>query len=148
MDKIKKFKKPLIILLAVLAVVCALTVISEATAVRIDGIENYEDIFTDVEKIQYYDGDDNFFTTVSPAKRLKAINRVKIVAEPLYAEISEDRSYRYRIVFNEKYAVYISEDFSELWIDDNGTEMGIDEGRLPSYTYSVRNPGALKKLFY
>ena len=142
MEKIKKYKIPLIVTAVIIIALCALTVVSEMTALRISDIENYEDIFTEVEKIQYYDGDDNFFTTVSPEKRLRAINKIKIEAEPVSTEISDDKDYSYRLVFDESYTVYINEDFTELWADDNGTD-----GKAPSYVYAVRNPGALKKLF-
>lgn len=142
MEKMKKYKIPLIVTAVIIIALCALAVVSEMTALRISDIENYEDIFIEVEKIQYYDGDDNFFTTVSPEKRLRAINKIKIEAEPVSTEISDDKDYSYRLVFDESYTVYINEDFTELWADDNGTD-----SKAPSYVYAVRNPGALKKLF-
>ena len=78
MEKVKNFKKPLIIILCIFALACALFVVSEAPAVRIDDIEGYENIFTDVEKLQFYRGEDNFFTTIAPAKKLRSLKGVKI----------------------------------------------------------------------
>lgn len=142
MEKMKKYKIPLIVTAVIIIALCALTVVSEMTALRISDIENYEDVFSEVEKIQYYDGEDNFFTTESPEKRISSINRVKIDADPVSAEIGDDRPYSYRLVFDEIYTFYINEDFTELWADDNSAD-----GKAPSYVYAVRNPGALKKLF-
>ncbi len=157
MEKVKKFKKPLIITLCFLVVACALFVVSEVTAVRIDDIENYEDIFTDVEKLQFYRGSDNFFTTVSPAKKLRSLKSVKIKSEPVSEERIEEKDSAYKFTINDKYSVYINADFSELWVDDmnviktntdnSGADTKTDEGRLTSYAYAVRNPGVLKKLF-
>ena len=123
--------------------------VSEVTAVRINDIADYEEIFTDVEKIKFYRGDDNFFTTVAPAEKLRAINRIKIKKTPASEGRSEDRAFGYRIDIDSKFVIYISDDFSELWIDDGGaeTEEKSDKGLPPSFSYSVRNPRTLKKLF-
>ncbi len=149
MDKKNIFKKPIIVAVIVAAVVCIVfaVIVSEVTAVRINDIESYEDIFVNVEKIKFYRGDDNFFTTVAPAEKLRAINRVKIKKAPASEDRSEDRAFGYRIDIDGKYVIYISDDFSELWIDDGGAEEKKDKGLLPSFSYTVRNPRTLKKLF-
>lgn len=148
MDKIKRYRKPLVLAGIIVAVCILLAVaVSEVTAVRINDIEGYEEILTDVEKIKFYRGEDNFFTTVSPAEKLRAINRVKIKKASVSEDRSEDRAFGYRIDIDGKYVIYISDDFSELWIDDGGAEEKTKEGLLPSFSYTVRNPRTLKKLF-
>ncbi|MBQ3137152.1 MAG: hypothetical protein IJB74_06710 [Clostridia bacterium] len=142
MKKVKKINKPLIVALCILLAACGLFVISEVTAVRIDDVENYEDIFENVEKLQFYRGDDNFFTTIAPAKKLRSLKAVKISSEPVSEERADVSDSAYKFTVNEKYAVYINEDFSELRINDM-----TDESKQPSYSYGVKTPGIFRKLF-
>lgn len=163
MDKLKSFIKKPGVVVCVIAALCIMfsAIISEATAVRIDDIEGYEDILTDVEKLQFYHNSNNFFTTLSPAKKLREIKRVKIKSEPVSEDRSADRDSEYRIIITDKdehkYVISVSGDFTEMWIDDidtikinldeSGIEKETDENRTASFTYSVRNPKTLKSFF-
>ena len=161
MEKIKALiRKPVAwICLAVILCAASALFIPQMTATGIDDIEGYEDIFTDVEKIAFYHNSNNFFTTLAPAEKLRELKGVKIVSEPASEDRSTSRDSEYRIAFEDKnenrYVLSISGDFTELWLDDTdavdirlmeGT-VDVDEGRPASFTYSVRNPKALKKLF-
>jgi len=159
-DKIKSIiRKPAAVCIVAAVIILLAVAVPEITAARIDDAEGYGDIFTDVKKIFFYHNDNNFFTTLAPAKKLRVIKRVKIKSEPVSEDRSTDRDSEYRIIIEDnsenKFVLSVSGDFTEMWIDDNDTykislaagEMKVDEGRAASFTYSVRNPKVLKSLF-
>ena len=123
----------------------------------IDSIENYEDIFASVNVIQFSADGNNFYGTKSPTKELKEIKKTKINLEPIVKEESKNRVFKYRIVINDGYIIYINDDFSQLWLDDKSSinvsfnngiwDKTIDEGAEASQTYNIKNPEVLRDLF-
>lgn len=121
---------------------------------RIDSIENYESIFASVDELQFFNMGNNFYGTKSPSKELKEIKKVKINSEPI---ATESRAFEYRIAVDDEYIIYISEDFSRLWIDDKSSvnislDKGsfnklVDDGMEASQLYKVENPEVLRNLF-
>ena len=155
---VKKSVKLLFIIVPIIVVLCLLFVFaSDKTTNGIDSIKDYETVFQTVDELNFYIGDNNFYSTQSPNKELKTIKKVEINANPISEDRSKDRDFEHRIIVNNDYIIYINNDFSELWLDDtknininytgNSWNKEIEEGILPSFSYTVENPEILKELF-
>ena len=155
---VKKSVKLLFIIVPIIVVLCLLFVFaSDKTTNGIDSIKDYETVFQTVDELNFYIGDNNFYSTQSPNKELKTIKKVEINANPISEDISKDRNFEHKIIVNNDYIIYINNDFSELWLDDtknininytgNSWNKEIEEGILPSFSYTVENPEILKELF-
>lgn len=130
---------------------------SDGTTHKINSIENYESIFQSVNELQFFIAENNFYGTKSPSKELREIKKVIINPEPLSVYQDESRDFEYRIAVDDKFIIYINDDFSQLWLDDKSTvnieynngvwDKEVDEGLLASFSYSVENPGVLENLF-
>ncbi|MBQ7296471.1 MAG: hypothetical protein IJW86_09855 [Clostridia bacterium] len=154
----KKSIKILFIIVPVIAVICLLCVFSSnKTTNGIDSIEDYEAIFQSVDELNFYIGDNNFYSTQSPNKELKTIKKVEINANPISEDRSKDKDFEHKIIINNDYIIYINNDFAEMWLDDtknininytrNSWNKEVEEGILPSFLYTVENPEILKDLF-
>ena len=155
---LKKSKKILIIILPIIAVVCLFCIFaSDKTTNGIDSIKDYENVFQTVDDLKFYIGDNNFYSTQSPNKELKTIKKVKINANPISEDRSKDRGFEHKIIINNEFIIYINNDFSEVWLDDtksininyNGDswDKEVEEGLLPSFSYTIENPEIFKELF-
>ena len=155
---VKKSVKLLFIIVPIIVVLCLLFVFaSDKTTNGIDSIKDYETVFQTVDDLKFYIGDNNFYSTQSPNKELKSIKKVEINANPISEDKSKDRDFEHKIIVNNDYIIYINNDFSELWLDDtknininytgNSWNKEIEEGILPSFSYTVENPEILKDLF-
>lgn len=155
---VKKSVKLLFIIVPVIAVICLLCVFSSnKTTNGIDSIEDYEAVFQSVDELNFYMGDNNFYSTESPNKELKTIKKVEINAIPISQDRSKDRDFEHKIVIDNKFIIYINNDFSEVWLDDtknininyngNSWDKKEDEGIIPSFSYKIENPELLKELF-
>ena len=155
---VKKSVKLLFIIVPIIAVICLLCVFSsDKTTNGIDNIEGYEAIFNSVDELKFYIGDNNFYSLESPDKELKTIKKVEINANPISEVRSKDRDFEHKIIVNNDYIIYINNDFSELWLDDtknininytgNSWNKKVEEGILPSFSYTIENPEILKDLF-
>ena len=155
---LKKSVKLLFIILPVIAVICLLFVFaSDKTPNGIDSIKDYETVFQTVDELNFYIGDNNFYSTQSPNKELKTIKKVEINANPISEVRSKDRDFEHKIIVNNDYIIYINNDFTEIWLDDtkninityngNAWDKEAEEGILPSFSYTVENPEILKELF-
>ena len=155
----KNIKKVFLIISAVVAVVCVLfgALYSKGSSDGIEDVAEYENIFQTVDELKFYKNENNFYSTQSPAEDLKTIKKIAIAAEPISDDRSKDREFEYKIIVNGKHIIYISDDFSQLWLDDtqhininydgDNWESQTEEGLLPSMTYSVENPELLQNLF-
>lgn len=122
----------------------------------IDSIENFENIFKSVNELQFYFEENNFYGTKSPAKDLRVIKKVKLNSEPIVVE-SKNREYRYRIIVNDEYIIYINDNFSQLWLDDKSTininynkglwNKEVDDGVSASLSYKIENSEIIESLF-
>lgn len=122
----------------------------------IDSIENFENIFKSVDELQFYFEENNFYGTKSPAKDLRVIKKVKLNSEPIVVE-SKNREYRYRIIVNDEYIIYINDNFSQLWLDDKSTininynkglwNKEVDDGVSASLSYKIENSEIIESLF-
>ena len=155
---VKKSVKLLFIILPVIAVICLLFVFtSDKTTNGIDSIADYTAIFQSVDELKFYIEDNNFYSTKSPDQELKTIKKVEINANPISEDRSKDRGFEHKIIINNEFIIYINNDFSEVWLDDtksininyNGDswDKEVEEGLLPSFSYTVENPEILKELF-
>ena len=155
---VKKSVKLLFIIVPIIVVLCLLFVFaSDKTTNGIDSIKDYETVFQTVDELNFYIGDNNFYSTQSPNKELETIKKVEINANPISEDRSKDRDFEHKIIVNNDYIIYINNDFSELWLDDtknininytgNSWNKEIEEGILPSFSYTVENPEILKDLF-
>ena len=154
----KKSIKILFIIVPVITVICLLCVFSSnKTTNGIDSIEDYEAVFQSVDELKFYIEDNNFYSIKSPNKELQTIKKVKINANPISEDRSKDRDFEHKIIVNNDYIIYINNDFSELWLDDtknininytgNSWNKEVEEGTLPSFSYTIENPEILKALF-
>lgn len=155
---VKKSVKLLFIIVPIIAVICLLCVFSsDKTTNGIDSIKDYETVFQTVDKLKFYIGDNNFYSTESPDSDLKTIKKVEINTEPILEDRSKDRDFEHKIIINNDYIIYINNDFTELWMDDtknininyngNAWDKKVEEGILPSFAYTIENPEILKGLF-
>lgn len=155
---VKKSVKILFIIVPIIVVLCLLFVFaSDKTTNGIDSIKDYENVFQSVDELNFYIGDNNFYSTKSPNKELKTIKKVEINANPISEDRSKDRDFEHKLIVNNNYIIYINNDFSELWLDDtknininyteNSWNKEVKEGILPSFSYAVENPEILKELF-
>lgn len=154
----KKSINLLFVIVSVTAVICLLCVFSSnKTTNGIDSIKDYKSVFQSVDELKFYIGDNNFYSTNSPSKELKTIKKVKINANPISEDINKDRDFEHKIIIDNEFIIYINNDFSELWLDDtknikinytgNSWNKEVEEGILPSFSYTVENPEILKALF-
>lgn len=155
---VKKSVKLLFIIVPIIVVLCLLFVFaSDKTTNGIDSIKDYETVFQTVDELNFYIGDNNFYSTQSPNKELKTIKKVEINANPISEDISKDRNFEHKIIVNNDYIIYINNDFTEIWLDDtkninityngNAWDKEAEEGIIPSFSYTVDNPEILKELF-
>lgn len=155
---VKKRVKLLFILVPIITVICLLCVFSsDKTTNGIDNIEDYKAVFQSVDELMFYMGDNNFYSTQSPNKELKTIKKVEINTNPISEDINKDRDFEHKIIIDNEFIIYINNDFSELWLDDtknikinytgNSWNKEVEEGILPSFSYTVENPEILKGLF-
>ena len=155
---LKKSIKILFIIVPVIAVICLLCVFSSnKTTNGIDSIEDYEAVFQSVDELNFYIGDNNFYSTKSPNKELQTIKKVEINTNPISEDKSKDRDFEHKIIINNEFIIYINNDFSEVWLDDtksininyNGDswDKEVEEGLLPSFSYTIENPEIFKELF-
>ena len=147
--------KILFILTPIICLLCVL--FSYKTPNGIDSIKDYETVFQSVDELNFYIGDNNFYSTKSPKKDLKTIKQVEINTTPISNDRSKGRDFEHKIIIDNEFIIYINNDFSEIWLDDtknininyNGDSWGKeeDEGILPSFSYTIENPDILKELF-
>ena len=115
----RKIIKPLFISLSIIVAVCLICMFFvNGKTDRIDGIENYGDVFKSVEEMKFFIGDNNFYSTKSPSKDLRTLKKVKIKAEPISDDRSKNRAFEHKIIIDNSFIIYINSDFTELWLDD------------------------------
>lgn len=68
---------------------------------------------------------------------ISTMDKIKIRQTPVSQNRSEDRSQSFAIIVDKKLSLYFNEDFSEIWIDD---------GVKPSFSYPVANPETAEEL--
>ena len=151
-----KTTKCLIIIFVVLSMSLCFVYFNNKTLNGIDSIENFENIFKSVDELQFYFEENNFYGTKSPAKDLRVIKKVKLNSEPIVVE-SKNREYRYRIIVNDEYIIYINDNFSQLWLDDKSTininynkglwNKEVDDGLSASLSYKIENSEIIESLF-
>ena len=151
-----KTTKCLIIIFVVLSMSLCFVYFNNKTLNGIDSIENFENIFKSVNELQFYFEENNFYGTKSPAKDLRVIKKVKLNSEPIVVE-SKNREYRYRIIVNDEYIIYINDNFSQLWLDDKSTininynkglwNKEVDDGVSASLSYKIENSEIIESLF-
>ena len=151
-----KTTKCLIIIFVVLSMSLCFVYFNNKTLNGIDSIENFENIFKSVDELQFYFEENNFYGTKSPAKDLRVIKKVKLNSEPIVVE-SKNREYRYRIIVNDEYIIYINDNFSQLWLDDKSTininynkglwNKEVDDGVSASLSYKIENSEIIESLF-
>ena len=154
---VKKSVKLLFIIVPLIVVICLICVFSTDKKSGIDSIADYTAIFQSVDELKFYIEDNNFYSTKSPNQELKTIKKVEINANPISEDRSKDRGFEHKIIINNEFIIYINNDFSEVWLDDtksininyNGDswDKEVEEGLLPSFSYTVENPEILKELF-
>ena len=106
---VKKSVKLLFIIVPIIAVICLLCVFSsDKTTNGIDSIKDYETVFQTVDKLKFYIGDNNFYSTESPDSDLKTIKKVEINTEPILEDRSKDRDFEHKIIINNDYIIYIT----------------------------------------
>lgn len=145
-----------IVFIIILTVSLCFIYFNNKTIDGIDSIENYENIFNSVDELQFYFEENNFYGTKSPTKDLREIKRVKLNSKPIVVE-SKNREYRYRIIVNDEYIIYINDNFSQLWLDDKSTininynrglwNKEVDNGVSASLSYTIENSEILESLF-
>lgn len=136
-----KYKKPafwVVIITLVLSIILSLFFLTDPVSARINDIEGCENIFSSVEKLQFFVGEAFVYTTEDPADELREIKKAKIENIPVSEDRSEDRDKSYKIEINDSITINIDETFSVLWIDD---------GVKPTLSYKIKNPEVLKNIF-
>ncbi len=155
------YKKPafwIVIIALVIAIMMSVFFLTNPRTSRINSIEDYEDIFRSVEKLQFKIPESYVYTTEDPWDELRVLKRIRIDPEAINDDRSTDRDSTYKIEINDKFIIYIDSNFSQLWLDDihpinlninisGSSILKIDEGELPSLSYRIENPEILKKLF-
>lgn len=152
-----KAKNIKILFLVVAVIFGLLYAVSYNKESKINSIENYERIFYNVEELQFFAEENNFYSTTNPTKDLKELKKVKLNYLPVSEDRSKNREFEYKIIINGKFSIYINSDFSQLWLDDSKTininyndgswSKELNEGILPSFSYFIENPEVLKNLF-
>ena len=98
----KKSVKLLFIIVPIIVVLCLLFVFaSDKTTNGIDSIKDYETVFQTVDELNFYIGDNNFYSTQSPNKELKTIKKVEINANPISEDRSKDRDFEHKIIYSQ-----------------------------------------------
>ncbi len=153
---ILSYKKPtlwIIITALVVSIILSVCFMTNPRGTRIDDIKGYEEIFRDVEKLQFFTGENTIKTTEDPAYELRALKKVKINPEPLESDINV----YYKIEINDKFAILINRDFEYLQLRDmnyNDTEivtdttiLSYDDGIRPSSVYKIEDARNIKDFF-
>lgn len=138
---ILSYKKPalwIIITAVLLSAIISVCFISNPRSTRINDIEPYESIFDNVTKLQFYIGNAYINTTEDISKEIRELKKVKLEKTPLDESRDYNRDKSYRVEIDDKTSININESFTELWLDD---------GIKPSYSYKITNPEILKNLF-
>jgi len=150
------YKKPafwLVIVAVILSVLLSVFFLTDPTTSSINNIENYENIFRGVEKLQFYMPENFIYTTEDPGDELRVLKRIKINPEAI-SDDKEERKHLYKVKINGKTTVFFDENISKLWIEDNinmgienSSDINIDENKEASLSYKIENPHILIKLF-
>ncbi len=138
---ILNYKKPTfwVIITAVILSIVLTVLFMTNPSTRIDDLDGYGYIFKDIEKLQFFVDNDKFiYTTEDPKDELKEIKRIRLERTPIDESRDESRDKAYRIEIDDETSINIDESFSNLWLND---------GTRPSYTYRITNPDVIKNLF-
>lgn len=150
------YKKPtlwIIIFAIVLSIILSVCFMTNPTDARINDIPSYADIFRDVEKLQFFTGENRIYTTEDPTFELRHLKKIKIVPEPL--ELYP--GFYYKIEINDRYEIHIDINFEFIRLTDKSyqsTDIETDiasvsfENRIaPSAVYRIKEHGKFRQFF-
>ncbi len=112
------YKKPtlwIIIFAIVLSIILSVCFMTNPTDARINDIPSYADIFRDVEKLQFFTGENRIYTTEDPSAELRIIKRVRVGTTQ--DALKPDAFYKIEI--NDTYRILFDKSFSYLWLENN-----------------------------
>lgn len=138
---ILSYKKPtlwIVIITLIISIVLSFCFMTNPTGMKLTDIDAYGYIFDDVEKIQLFIGSSYIYTTEDIKPEISDIKRIRLEKTPSEETHAKDRDSSYRIEINDEVTININKEFSDLWLDD---------GTRPSYSYKIKNPDVLKNLF-
>lgn len=148
------FKKTIPNVIFLIIIFIALILFMNYNFSGINNIEDYYDIFSSVQKLEFYKSDNNFYTIKDPNYELKVLKKVKIDLESI---INTDKFFDYKVIVNDKYIIYFNSDFTLLWVDDtnkikinlnmNSFDINNSSGLSPSCVYIINNSNILEDLF-
>lgn len=135
------YKKPTFWIIAaalIISIMLSVCFMTNPKSARIADIENYENIYKDVHKVQLYIGAGYISTYEDASEIIKEIKKVRIEKNAIDESRDENRDKSFRIEFNDNLSINTNESFTYLWLDDSVK---------PSFSYKIKNPEILKDLF-
>ncbi len=150
------YKKPtlwIIIFALIVSIILSACFMTNPMGTRINDIPEYENIFKNVEKLQFFTGENTVYTTEDPTFELRHLKKVKINPEPL--ELYP--GYYYKIEINDRFEIHISTNFEFLHLRDKSHEnseivadngiVSYDNWIAPSAVYRIEDAGKIKDFF-
>ncbi len=144
--KVMNYKKPAFwvgvaaIALSIVLTVCLLT---NPTGMKITYIEGHERMLDDVYSVNIIvDGDNDKRYANKAEEIVKALKELRVEEHPVSQSRSEDRDSTNRLVIG-----YLDSNPTMLCFNADCTEVWIDDGVKPSYSYEVKNPEKIQQYF-
>ncbi len=140
------YKKPAfwVILVAVVAcIITAVCLLTNPVRIKITQIKegpDFSNLFNNIQEVTIFSGENNYTTNDEGTigKMVRLLQDVKIKSRPISQSRAENRDMTHRITINEDNTLCFSENYSELWIDT---------GVKPTFSYEVLNPSKVKNVF-
>ena len=144
--KVMNYKKPafwVVVAAIALSIVLTVCLLTNPTGMKITYIEGNERMLDDVYSVNIIvDGDNDKRYANKAEEIVKALKELRVEEHPVSQSRSEDRDSTNRLVIG-----YRDSNPTMLCFNADCTEVWIDDGVKPSYSYEVKNPEKIQRFF-
>lgn len=138
----KSPKRILFVIAGLLVILAAVILVPNPSSVRLSKLVidevDMNTVLADIESMSVQYQDDLLICNEETSNRfVTALNKIKIQKKPVSQSRAENRSRSFTIIINDRLQLCFSDDFSEIWIDN---------GVKPSFSYPIINPEFTKEL--
>ena len=144
--KVMNYKKPafwVVVVAIALSIVLTVCLLTNPTGMKITYIEGNERMLDDVYSVNIIvDGENDKRYANKAEEIVKALKELRVEEYPVSQSRSEDRDSTNRLVIG-----YRDSNPTMLCFNADCTEVWIDDGVKPSYSYEVKNPEKIQQYF-
>lgn len=138
----KKPKRILFIIACSLVIIAAIILVPNPSGIQLSKLVidevDMNTVLADIKSMSVQYQDDLLICDEETSNRfVTALNKIKIQKKPVSQSRADNRSRSFIIIINDRLQLCFSDDFSEIWIDN---------GVKPSFSYPIINPEIAKEL--